>query len=460
MRDIAPYSIEVDAPSGAQTRVLEPTLCIVKFVYTYVLVRAAHISCNTARNNAALVVSACTNVVCILPGGTRSALARLLSCSEGPFLSPYFHFPARASEQSLYTMGAVASRSIVKDAARAVRAARIGNRSPAAAYSTGVQREIGVLGVPLHQGQRKLGVEEAPKFLRDAGLLDQLRGLGYLVKDFGDVRVEGEPNVTDCNAIESDIVGRTSKNVRDAVAEVLRSGRVSLNLGGDHTMAIGTVNGHAQATHSDLAVIWVDAHADINTPTSSESGNIHGMAVAFLLHEMAPYVVKPKGFEWLQPCVHKENFAFIGLRDVDDYERYFLDQLGITVYDMADVDRHGIRNVVQRILNKINPTGTKSLHVSYDIDSLDKLVAPSTGTPVMGGLTLREGLIIAEEVSNSGQLRALDLVEVNLRLGSRQDAENTLECSLKVVDAFFGSQRRGNLPLHLDKNVVEPRHGS
>lgn len=96
LRDIAPYSIEVDAPSGAQTRVLEPTLSIVKFVYTYVLVRAAHISCNTARNNAALVVSACTNVVCILPGGTRSALARLLSCSEGPFLSPYFHFPARA----------------------------------------------------------------------------------------------------------------------------------------------------------------------------------------------------------------------------------------------------------------------------------------------------------------------------------------------------------------------------
>ncbi|KAL1429802.1 hypothetical protein MTO96_015666 [Rhipicephalus appendiculatus] len=401
-------------------------------------------------------------------------------------------------------MGQVASRSIVKDAARTFRAANIGSRrSPVASYSTNTQREIGVLGIPLHQGQRKLGVEEAPKFLRDAGLLDQLRGLvppyrassnapgvnlgaswhrrrvalsasqyianvsvrlstllATLSRDFGDVRVEGEPNVTDCNAIESDIVGKTSKNVRDAVAEVLRSGRVLVNLGGDHTMAIGTVSGHAQATHSDLAVIWVDAHADINTPTSSASGNIHGMAVAFLLHEMAPYVVKPKGFEWIQPCVHKENFAFIGLRDVDDYERHFLDQLGITVYDMADVDRHGIRNVVQRILNKINPTGTKSLHVSYDIDSLDKLVAPSTGTPVMGGLTLREGLIIAEEVSNSGQLRVLDLAEVNLRLGSKQDAENTLDCSLKVVDAFFGSQRRGNLPLHLDKNIVEPRHAS
>ncbi|KAH8027204.1 hypothetical protein HPB51_003646 [Rhipicephalus microplus] len=358
-------------------------------------------------------------------------------------------------------MGQVASRNIVKDAARTWRAARSGcRRSPLASYSTNAQREIGVLGIPLHQGQRKLGVEEGPKFLRDAGLLDQLRGLGHLVKDFGDVRVEGEPNVTDCNAIESDIVGKTSKNVRDAVAEVLRSGRVLLNLGGDHTMAIGTVSGHAQATHSDLAVIWVDAHADINTPTSSASGNIHGMAVAFLLHEMAPYVVKPRGFEWIQPCVHKENFAFIGLRDVDDYERHFLDQLGITVYDMADVDRHGIRNVVQRILNKINPTGTKSLHVSYDIDSLDKMVAPSTGTPVMGGLTLREGLIIAEEVNNSGQLRVLDLAEVNLRLGSKQDAENTLDCSLKVVDAFFGSQRRGNLPLHLDKSIVDPRHVS
>lgn len=360
-------------------------------------------------------------------------------------------------------MGQVGSRRIMKEVARSVQAARMNHnhgRSPsAAAYSTSAQQEIGVLGVPLHHGQRKLGVEDAPKFLREAGLLDQIKGLGYMVKDFGDVRIEGKQDVSECNMLESDIVGKTNKNIRDAVAEVLLSGRVSLNLGGDHSFSIGSVAGHALATHSDVAVIWVDAHADINTPSSSGSGNIHGMPVSFLLYEMAPYVMKPKAFEWVQPCVHKENFAYIALRDVDSYERYFIDKLGITVYDMAEVDRLGIRNVVQRILNKINPTGTKSLHVSYDIDSLDKMVAPSTGTPVMGGLTLREGLVIAEEVSNSGQLKVLDLAEVNLRLGSKEDAERTLDCSLKLMDAFFGGQRKGNLPLHVDEKIVGVKDG-
>ncbi|XP_049526172.1 arginase-1-like isoform X4 [Dermacentor silvarum] len=272
----------------------------------------------------------------------------------------------------------------------------------------------------------------------------------------GDVRVEGETNVTDCGAIESDVVGQTNKNVRDAVANVLRSGRLSLNLGGDHIMSIGSVIGHAQSTDSEVALIWIDAHGDINTPNSSTSGNIHGMPLSFLVHEMAPFVVKPKGLEWVQPCVRKDNLAYIGLRDVDPYERYFMGRLGIRTYDMGDVDRLGIRGVVQRILREINPTGDKSLHISYDIDVIDKLIAPSTGTPVLGGLTLREALVIAEEVSKSGQLRVLDLAEVNPLLGDEQDASNTVDCGVKLVDAFFGSPRGGHLPLDLDANIVDP----
>ncbi|KAH6925495.1 hypothetical protein HPB50_006108 [Hyalomma asiaticum] len=325
---------------------------------------------------------------------------------------------------------------------------------------------IGVLGVPIHQGQPKPGVEKGPQFLRDAGLLDQLRDLGHKVKDYGDVSVAGEPNVTDCGAINSDVVGQTNKNVRDAVAEVLRSGRVSLNLGGDHTLSIGTVTGHAQSTDSDVALIWIDAHGDINTPSSSTSGNIHGMPLSFLVHEMAPYVVKPKGLEWVEPCapydlicdfsVYKDNLAYIGLRDVDPYERYFMDHLGIRTYDMADIDRLGVQGVVQRVLKEINPNGDKSLHISYDIDSIDKLIVPSTSTPVLGGLSLREALVIAEEVSKSGQLRVLDLAEVNPMLGSEQDSKNTVYCGVKLVDAFFGSRRGGNLPLELQPNVTDP----
>ncbi|XP_075555694.1 arginase-1-like isoform X3 [Dermacentor variabilis] len=246
-------------------------------------------------------------------------------------------------------------------------------------------------------------------------------------------------------------------SVRDAVEKVLRSGRVSLNLGGDHTMSIGTVSGHASSTDSEVALIWVDAHGDINTPSSSTSGNIHGMPLSFLVHELAPYVVKPKGLEWVQPCVRKDNLVYIGLRDVDPYERYFMDHLGIRTYDMGDIDRLGIQAVVQRTLQEINPAGDKSLHISFDIDSIDKLVAPSTGTPVLGGLTLREALVIAEEVSKSGQLRVLDLAEVNPLLGNEQDAGHTVDCGVKLVDAFFGSPRGGHQPLELDANIIDPK---
>uniref|UniRef100_A0A224YTT6 Arginase n=1 Tax=Rhipicephalus zambeziensis TaxID=60191 RepID=A0A224YTT6_9ACAR len=333
---------------------------------------------------------------------------------------------------------------------------RSGNSSSAAAYFRSNWREIGVLGVPIHQGQPKPGVEKGPQFLRDAGLLDQLRDLGHEVKDFGDVSVEGDPSVTDCGARNSDVVGKTNKNVRDAVAKVLGSGRVSLNLGGDHTLSIGSVSGHAQSVDTEVALIWIDAHGDINTPSSSTSGNMHGMPLSFLVHEMAPYVVKPKGLEWVEPCIHKDNLAYIGLRDVDPYERYFMNHLGIRTYDMADIDRLGIRGVTQRILQEINPTGEKSLHISYDIDSIDKMIAPSTGTPVLGGLSLREALVIAEEVSKSGQLRVLDLAEVNPELGSEQDARNTVDCGVRLVDSFFGSRRGGNLPLENDPKVTDP----
>lgn len=335
-----------------------------------------------------------------------------------------------------------------------LRSARSLNLS---ARSASTVRDIGVLGVPLRYGQRKLGVEDAPAFLREAGLLKSLSNLGYQVRDHGNVRVEGTPNVTEDGMIESDIVGNTNRNIRDAVVKVLSTGSVSLNLGGDHSFSIGTVAGHAAATHSDVALLWVDAHPDMNTPRSSTSGNIHGMAVSFLLHEMSQFVIKPKSLEWVHPCVHKENFAFIALRDVDPYERYFMDELGITHYDMAEIDRIGIRETIQRVLKKINPTGTKSLHVSFDIDSVDKLITPSTGTPVIGGLSMREAFVIAEEVHQSGQLRVLDIAEVNPRLGTKDDAERTVGCGVELINAFFGSRRRGNLPLVIDPKIIDVR---
>ncbi|XP_075555691.1 arginase-1-like isoform X1 [Dermacentor variabilis] len=384
-------------------------------------------------------------------------LSRAVSCNGSSILGNSCGILVLSLRKMLLQLLVLSTAGPACPEGRPLNEERIDNDSPSASNGTSRRQEIAVLGVPIHQGQRKLGVEKGPQFLRDAGLLDKLRDLGHKVEDLGDVRVQGEPNITDCGAIDSDVVGQTNKNVRDAVEKVLRSGRVSLNLGGDHTMSIGTVSGHASSTDSEVALIWVDAHGDINTPSSSTSGNIHGMPLSFLVHELAPYVVKPKGLEWVQPCVRKDNLVYIGLRDVDPYERYFMDHLGIRTYDMGDIDRLGIQAVVQRTLQEINPAGDKSLHISFDIDSIDKLVAPSTGTPVLGGLTLREALVIAEEVSKSGQLRVLDLAEVNPLLGNEQDAGHTVDCGVKLVDAFFGSPRGGHQPLELDANIIDPK---
>ncbi|XP_040076272.3 arginase-1-like [Ixodes scapularis] len=317
------------------------------------------------------------------------------------------------------------------------------------------KQEIGLVGIPLSCGQEKLGVEEGPSFLRAAGLVSRLEDLGHTVRDYGDVKVEGNTNVTSANAMKSDCVGQTSKNAKDAVAEVLSSGLISVNLGGDHTMPIGTVSAHAVAMNSDISLLWVDAHSDINTPLSTTSGHIHGMPVAFLLHEMEPFLTKPEGMEWIQPCVHKDNFAYIALRAIDPYERYFMDKLRITLYSMDDVDRIGITEVIRLALRQINPRGTRSLHVSFDIDSIDMLIVPSTGTPVIGGLSMREALVIAEEVHRSGQLRVLDLAEVNPRLGSAEDANRTVNCGVDLISTFFGRERRGDLPLNLDPTIIE-----
>ncbi|CAN7992717.1 unnamed protein product, partial [Ixodes hexagonus] len=269
----------------------------------------------------------------------------------------------------------------------------------------GSKKEIGLVGIPVGCGQVKHGVEEGPKFLRAAGLASKLEALGHPVRDYGDVKLEGLPAVTSGNKMQSHCVGKINKNARDAVAEVLRSGSLSVNLGGDHTMSIGSVTGHAMAADSNVTLLWIDAHSDINTPRSTLTGNIHGMPVAFLLHEMAPLLTKPKGMKWIQPCVRKNNFAYIALRDIDPYERYFMDKLKITLYSMEDIDRIGIRKIIRKVLKKINPGGTRSLHISFDIDSIDSLIAPSTGTSVIGGLSMREALVIAEEVYRSGELR-------------------------------------------------------
>ncbi|EEC15324.1 arginase, putative [Ixodes scapularis] len=320
--------------------------------------------------------------------------------------------------------------------------------------------EIGLLGIPVGCGQDKPGVQDGPTFLRAAGLVSRLEDLGHPVRDYYDVKEEDNSNVTSTKAVESDCVGKSSKKVKNAVAKVLSSGSLSLNIGGDHTMSIGTVIAHAMS-HLGMEIGYVENHTRtfLSLLDYSLLGHIHGMPVAFLLREMEPFLRKPEGMEWIQPCVRKDNFAYIALRNIDPYERYFMDKLGITLYSMEDVDRIGITEVIRLVLRQINPGGTRSLHVSFDIDSIDKLIVPSTGTPEIGGLSMREALVIAEEVHRSGKylLYLLDLAEVNPRLGTAEDADRTVNCGVDIITSFFGRERRGNLPVILDPSVIKKK---
>ncbi len=282
--------------------------------------------------------------------------------------------------------------------------------------------------------QCKAGVDAAPSALISAGLLTQLSDdLGYdlshdnTVHSYSTLMPASDPDYR--NMKRPLAVSAVTQRISEQVYEQAREGRCVLTLGGDHSIAIGTIAGTAKAIRErlgrEMAVIWVDAHADINTPETSDSGNIHGMPVAFLTslateerHDM---------FGWLKydQKISLKKLVYIGLRDVDNGEKKILREHGIKAFSMHDIDkygissdrsgfaelilcRYGIGRVMEMALGHIG--NDTPIHLSFDVDALDPQWAPSTGTPVRGGLTLREGDYIAECVHETGSLVAMDLV--------------------------------------------------
>nr|CAD7433799.1 unnamed protein product [Timema monikensis] len=225
----------------------------------------------------------------------------------------------------------------------------------------------------------------------------------------------------------------------------MKDGRVCVTLGGDHSVSIGTIDGHVKA-RGNVAVLWVDAHADLNTADTSLTGNIHGMPVALLAKELSDYWPYIPGMDWQKPTLSIKQFAYIGLRSVDEYERVIMDKYSITAFGMEDIEYKGIVNVVNEALQSIDPLSTLPLHVSFDIDCLDPLEAPSTGTPVRGGMSLREGIQVMEQAHRTGRLSAIDLVEVNPSIGDKRDVHLTIQAAKHLLQAVFGRQRRGNYP--------------
>ncbi|PNY18294.1 Arginase [Tolypocladium capitatum] len=306
--------------------------------------------------------------------------------------------------------------------------------------------DLGVVAVGFSGGQPKAGVDAGPAALIESGLLSEISNeLGY--KIHGDQRVNMYEELVpasdpDYRGMKNPrTVSAVNKRLAAEVYEHASQGRLVLTLGGDHSIAIGTLAGSAKAIRErlnrEIAVIWVDAHSDINTPESSDSGNIHGMPLAF-----ATGLARDDNeeyFGWIKDdmLMSVKKLVYIGLRDVDAGEKKILRDNGIKAFSMFDVDRHGIGRVVEMALAHI---GTDTpIHLSFDVDALDPMWAPSTGTPVRGGLTLREGDYICESVHQTGQLVAIDLVEVNPSLAATEaGAQETVRAGCSLVRCALG----------------------
>ncbi|XP_047538614.1 arginase, hepatic isoform X1 [Vanessa atalanta] len=320
-------------------------------------------------------------------------------------------------------------------------------------------KKVGIIGVPFEKGQKKYGVSIAPAAIRSAGLIERLKEIdGIDVKDYGDIDIPScnEPVNVD-NMAHLSLVSACNKNLSNKVSQVLKDGRVAVTIGGDHSIGVGTVDGHYRV-NEDMILIWVDAHADINTNKTSDSGSVHGMPVALLVKELSDYWPYLPTMDWQIPKFSIKNLGYVGLRSVDEYERLAIEKYDVPAFAMEDIEEHGIQKSINHILHRIDPEGKKPIHVSFDIDSLDALEAPSTGTPVRGGLTLREAIQLMEIIHGTGRLRAIDLVEINPALGNDADRKRTIDAGLCVLRAGLGFSRRGTTPRGiLDLPVQTPQ---
>lgn len=305
--------------------------------------------------------------------------------------------------------------------------------------NTGISREVTLISAPFSGGQGKAGCDEAPKMLEEFGLSEELEKLGWKTQwdhlEFEEVSEDPVVN----NMKRPRYVAQSCKTVYDAVNKASSAGQLPLTVGGDHSIAIGTVAGVLSA-HSDACVLWIDAHADLNTPAATLSGNLHGCPVSFLFGIDEQDKSDNDMFSWVpRRILDPKQIAYIGLRDVDEFEKKTIKRLGIAAYSMHDIDRHGIATVMSMALEKVNPGLKRPIHLSFDVDALDPFFAPSTGTPVRGGLTWREGCFICEAVSETGKLVGMDLVECNPHLGGAEvNVTTTLQSGIALVKSALG----------------------
>jgi arginase len=273
---------------------------------------------------------------------------------------------------------------------------------------------IAIIGVPLDLGAGRRGVDMGPSAVRVANLNARLSEIGFEVDDLGNVPVaqpeghpEGKPEAKYLPQIT-----QTCTYLAELVQKQMTAGSFPLILGGDHSLAVGTVSGvsrHLRERGEKLGMIWIDAHTDMNTPASSPSGNVHGMPLACCIGLGPKELTDISGYS---PKVAPENVALVGIRSVDDQERNNVQKSGVHAFTMRDIDERGMRWVIEESI-KIAGAGTAGFHVSLDMDAVDPREAPGVGTPVRGGITYREAHLAMEILSDSGRMTSMEVVEVN-----------------------------------------------
>jgi arginase len=288
-----------------------------------------------------------------------------------------------------------------------------------------IARRIALIGAPVELGAGSPGCAMGPKALRLAGLAAALAALGHDVEDRGDLVPApiGDPRLTGHARHAEDIAG-WARALDKAVYDSLADGRLPITLGGDHALAMGSVTGaarHARDRGRPLCVLWLDAHADFNTPLTSESGNMHGMPVAFFCGEPGFEGISPHD----RPTVDPANVFMIGIRSIDARERELVAARGVNVFDMRAVDEQGVAAIVRRVLAAVERQGAM-LHVSLDVDFLDPAIAPGVGTTVDGGANFREAHLIMEMLSETGLTTSMDLAELNPFLDDRGKSAHLL----------------------------------
>jgi arginase len=294
-------------------------------------------------------------------------------------------------------------------------------------------RTVAVIGATLDLGQGRRGVDMGPSAIRYAGLYDRIRELGRGCLDWGNVgtAVPEAVEVEDERMRYLPEIKRTCAQIADLVARAVEQDLTPLVLGGDHTVALGTLGGLARR-HGAGGVLWIDAHGDLNTPETSPTGNVHGMVLAAALGLAGP------AFEsdaWPIPTVESSRLALVGVRALDQGERELLRRLDACVFTMSDIDRLGVERVLRESLAHV--AGPGFVHVSLDMDVVDPEVAPGVGTPVRGGLSYREAHLALELVAEAGAAGSLEVVEVNPIL----DRENgTARLAVELVASALGAR--------------------